>query len=86
MRKAETYRGARRNYCLRELGTTWGHPRFYHPKFKPNHIRHTVLSREPSRYHPLDTAGRHLRLLGKRWVGAVKHAMTPKARRRLQPA
>jgi hypothetical protein len=31
MRAASTYRGYRRNVCLRELKTTWG-PRFYYEK------------------------------------------------------
>lgn len=57
-RDPATYRGARRNRCLRELKTTWG-PKFYYAGHDYDYLvnlgrykRATILRQEPSRYHP----------------------------------
>lgn len=52
-RAASTYRGARRNLVLRDLKTVWG-PDWYYKQHDAKFGRTTVLSRHPSRHHPID--------------------------------
>lgn len=51
-RPSGSYRGARRNLCLRELKTTWG-PEFYYNGHHAKERRATILRKAPSRYHPM---------------------------------
>jgi hypothetical protein len=63
-RAAETYRGARRNACIRELKGVWG-PSWYYSKHNAKYRRGTALSKTPSRYHPLQVIGDFLKSKGK---------------------
>ena len=69
-RIASSYRAARRNECLRgETRGIWGSPRFYYPEFEPKRWRVTMLSRRPSKYHPLADARAYLRSVKDRIAG-----------------
>jgi hypothetical protein len=66
-RDAFTYRAARRNDCLRRTRPgVWG-DHLYYSQHRATYHRRTVLSRRPSRYHPLAAIGEYLVSLGKRW-------------------
>lgn len=52
-RALDSYRGARRNECLRgAVKGVWG-PKWYYALHSASYHRRTILSRTPSKYHPL---------------------------------
>lgn len=77
MRKAATYRGARRNYALRELKTTWS-DRWYYDKHRANYQRRTILSRSPSRYHPLKDMRDYLQSIGGKMTAGARAFVSKK--------
>lgn len=70
-RPAASYRGARRNYALRELKTVWG-PEYYYAKHRANYIRRTVLSRTPSRYHPIKEMRDYAKTMGAKMTAGAR--------------
>jgi len=69
-RIASSHITARRIECLRgQPRRLWGWPTYYYPEFEPKRWRVTMLSRRPSKYHPLADARAYLRSVKDRIAG-----------------
>lgn len=71
MRSADTYRGARRNKCLRELKTVWNQT-WYYEGHRAHYGRVTMLSRTPSRYHPMKEMRDYAKSMGAKMTAGIR--------------
>jgi hypothetical protein len=71
MRAADTYRGARRNLCFRVQKGVWS-DKWYYERHSANYSRRTILSRKPSRYHPMKEMRDYLQKIGGKMTAGVR--------------